>query len=137
RNFSGMVPVPGDGRFEWDGYLPILERPGSFNPSKGFLATANENVTPDDYKHWEAVGYQWSDPFRGDRINEVLTDKSNLTLQDHQNLQTDYLSIPARELVPMMKGLKFEDKLVNEALERLTGWDYRLEPNSVAAGIYA
>ncbi len=137
RNFSGMVPVPGDGRFEWDGYLPILERPGSFNPSKGFLATANEDVTPDDYKHWEAVGYQWSDPFRGDRINEVLTDKSNLTLQDHQSLQTDYLSIPARELVPMMKGLKFEDKLVNEALERLTGWDYRLEPNSVAAGIYA
>ena len=24
RNFSGMVPVPGDGRYEWDGFLPIL-----------------------------------------------------------------------------------------------------------------
>ncbi len=24
RNFSGLVPVPGDGRYEWDGYLEII-----------------------------------------------------------------------------------------------------------------
>lgn len=137
KNFSGMVPVPGDGRFEWDGYLPMLERPNSFNPQKGFLATANQNVTPDDYKHWEAVGYTWADPFRGDRINEVLADKNKLTLQDHQNFQMDYFSIPARELVPMLNGLKFKDELTNEAFKRITNWDYRLDANSVAAGIYA
>ena len=27
RNFSGLVPVPGDGSYEWDGYLPIIEKP--------------------------------------------------------------------------------------------------------------
>ncbi|MEQ8245106.1 penicillin acylase family protein, partial [Fulvivirga sp.] len=35
RNFSGMVPVPGDGRYEWDGYLPIIEKPNTLNPSQG------------------------------------------------------------------------------------------------------
>ena len=24
KNWSGLVPVPGDGRYEWSGYLPVL-----------------------------------------------------------------------------------------------------------------
>ena len=24
NNFSGLVPVPGNGTYEWDGYLPII-----------------------------------------------------------------------------------------------------------------
>ena len=27
RNWSGLLPVPGDGRYEWDGYLPIASLP--------------------------------------------------------------------------------------------------------------
>ena len=41
RNFSGMVPVPGDGRYEWDGYLEINQKPNSFNPAQGFIETSN------------------------------------------------------------------------------------------------
>ncbi|MEY4728380.1 MAG: hypothetical protein RLZZ390_904, partial [Bacteroidota bacterium] len=32
---SGMVPVPGNGKYEWKGFLPIKERPYVFNPAKG------------------------------------------------------------------------------------------------------
>ena len=73
NNFSGLVPVPGDGRYEWDGYLPIIEKPNDFNPEKGYIATANQNVTPNSYEHWNAIGYSWSDPYRGNRVNEVLS----------------------------------------------------------------
>ena len=48
NNFSGLVPIPGDGRYEWDGYLPIMEKPNLSNPEKGYIATANQNVTPED-----------------------------------------------------------------------------------------
>jgi penicillin amidase len=71
KNFSGMVPVPGDGRFEWKGYQNIKNRPNIYNPKKGFFATANQHVTPGDYRHGYTIGYTWADPFRGDRINEV------------------------------------------------------------------
>ncbi|MFT5861801.1 MAG: penicillin amidase, partial [Flavobacteriales bacterium] len=60
KNFSGLVPVPGDGRYEWDGYLPIIQKPNALNPPKGYIATANQNVTPDDYEHWNAIGFSWS-----------------------------------------------------------------------------
>ncbi len=135
RNFSGLVPVPGDGRYEWDGYLPIIEKPHSFNPVSGFIATANQNVTPDDYTHWDAIAYSWSDPFRGDRVNEVLGANKKMTMEDMKALQTDYLSIPARILIPMLSGIAFEGKAA-EAKEKIMDWDHRLEPKSVAAAIY-
>ena len=34
RNWSGLLPVPGDGRYEWDGYLPITALPHEVNPSR-------------------------------------------------------------------------------------------------------
>lgn len=136
KNFSGYVPVPGDGRFEWSGYLPISERPHSFNPSKGFFATANQNVTPDNYNHWDAIGYTWADPYRGQRLNDVIEKKKKMTLQDMAALQTDYYSIPASELVPFLKTITIEDSIGFAAKEKLMHWDYRLEKTSIAAAIY-
>jgi len=135
RNFSGLVPVPGDGRYEWDGYIPIKERPHSFNPSKGFFATANQNVTPDNYEHWDAIGFSWSDPFRGDRINEVLSNGNKFTMEDMRALQVDYLSIPARTLVPLLDSLELSGK-AREARKRLNDWDFKLNANSIEAAMY-
>lgn len=136
RNFSGMVPVPGDGRYEWEGYLPILKKPNQLNPLDGFIATANQNVTPNEYTHWDAIGFGWSDPYRGMRINEVLESKKKLGMEDMKSLQTDYLSIPARTLVPLLKPLGSKDARVAIAKNLLLEWDYRLDKNSIAAGIY-
>lgn len=136
KNFSGYVPVPGDGRYEWQGYLPVKERPHLLNPTNGFFATANQHVTPDTYTHWDAVGYTWADAFRGDRINAVLSEKNKITLSDMAALQTDYYSIPASKLVPMMQSIAFTDTLMNEAKSRLQNWNYVLDKNSIAAAIY-
>lgn len=137
KNFSGLVPVPGDGRYEWSGYLPIKERPHILNPEKGFFATANQHVTPDDYKRWDAVGYTWADPFRGNRINEVLAADSKITVEKMESLQTDYYSLPARTLVPMLTRLNFSDAMHKEAQQLLNGWNYVMNKESIPAGIYA
>ncbi len=133
---SGMVPVPGDGRFEWNGFLPIKERPHLLNPSKGFFATANQHVTPSDYPHMRTIAYTWADDYRGNRVNEVLGKMTKSTIEQSMALQTDYYSIPARELVPMIIGFSFSDSLTEESRARLKQWDKRLEPNSIGAGIY-
>lgn len=136
KNFSGYVPVPGDGRYEWDGYLPIKERPSLLNPSKGFFATANQHVTPENYTHWDAIGYTWADPFRGNRIDKVLSNKKMISMEDMGSLQTDYYSIPASNIAPLLKNISFSDSLTNEAKNILTNWNYVLDKNSIAAGIY-
>ena len=136
KNFSGYVPVPGDGRFEWAGYLPIKERPHLFNPSKGFFATANQNVTPTNYTQWDAIGYTWADPFRGNRIDQVLEPNNKIDLATMAALQTDYYSIPASRMVPLLSNISFEDDHLQKAKSYLTNWNFILDKNSVAAGIY-
>lgn len=135
NNYSGMVPVPGDGSYEWGGYLPIIEKPHAYNPEKGFIATANQNVTPEDYTHWNAVGFTWADPYRGDRVNEVLSAGNKMTMGDMKDLQVDYLSIPARTLMPYLKDKDLSPK-ATEALQLMKDWDYKLASNSIAAAIY-
>jgi len=135
-NFSGLVPVPGDGRYEWEGYLPILDKPNKVNPESGLIATSNQNVTPENYEYWNAIGFTWSDPYRGARVNEVLANDSLLTMEQMQSLQTDYLSIPARHLIPYLQNISFESKQAQKALKLFENWDYKLERNSIPAAIY-
>lgn len=135
RNFSGMVPVPGDGRYEWDGYLPIIEKPNDYNPSKGFIATANQNVTPESYTKWDAIGFSWADPYRGDRVNAVLSAGNKMNMEDMKALQVDYKSLPAGMLTPILMSLDFNGKYLS-ARDELEGWDQNLNPESVAAAIY-
>ena len=136
KNWSGLVPVPGDGRYEWAGFLPIKEKPHTSNPPAGFIATANNDLIPPGYPHMDAVGYTWADPFRWARISEVLGSGRKLTVMDMERLQTDYLSIPARELVPLMADLPSSDPAVERARQALLSWDFVLDKQSVPAGIY-
>ena len=136
KNWSGLVPIPGDGRYEWDGYLPIKSLPSILNPDQGYWATANACTLPNGYPFRNAVGWEWSDSSRITRINEVLTSKNNHTQEDMTRLQVDYFSVPARQLVPLLQNIVTEDNEINRAKEILSQWDYVLDKKSVAAGIY-
>jgi penicillin amidase len=136
RNFSGLVPVPGDGRYEWSGYLPIKEKPHSFNPPNGFIATANNDLIPPDYPHMDAIGFAWADPYRWARISEVLGSGRKFSIADLMRLQTDYLSLPARQLVPLLRDLPAGSDADERARQMLLHWDFVLEKGSSAAGLY-
>ena len=132
---SGLVPVMGDGRYEWDGYIPIIDKPNVYNPKEQFFATANQNVTPDSYEHWDVIGFSWSDPYRGDRVNNVLRETSKLSMEDMVDLQVDYFSIPSVELIKMLEESNLESQY-QKFSERLYKWDNKLLKTSTEATIY-
>jgi penicillin G amidase len=136
KNWSGLVPVPGDGRYEWDGYLPIKSLPHVVNPEKGFWTTANENLIAPDYPHRNAVGWEWADSSRANRINEVLASRTRHTQHDMMALQVDYVSHPARKLVPYLKNLKATNPAMQAVMDSLLNWNFELSPASIAAGMY-
>ena len=133
KTHSGLVPISGDGNFEWEDYLEIIEKPNLFNPEKGYIATANQNVTPEDYERWDAIGYDWADPYRGERVNSILESKDTFNMEDMTNLQIDYFSIPSKQIINMSK-----DYITNnlEYFKKLIEWDNILDKNSIEAGIY-
>lgn len=136
EHWSGLVPVPGDGSHEWNGYLPIKQKPNLVNPSAGFFATANQYVVPDGYPHMNAVGYVWSDDYRGDRINAVLSEDKKFSMDDMIALQTDYYSIPAQTWVAYLNTYAFTDPTLEDARQQLLNWNYKLSPDSRKAGLY-
>ncbi|MCU0635274.1 MAG: penicillin acylase family protein [Gemmatimonadaceae bacterium] len=98
EGWTGLLPVPGDGRYEWKGYLPILQLPSIVDPVSGHLATANENNVPPGYPHVNAVGRQWAEPWRVQRVREVLDTTRGATASSMAALQQDVTSIVSRRL---------------------------------------
>ena len=133
KTHSGMVPVSGDGSNKWEEYLPIIEKPNLFNPEIGYISTANQNVTPEDYDKWEAIGFDWADPYRGERINRVLESKEKFNLKEMLELQVDYYSIPSEKIIALSSGLISNNIEYFSMLEK---WDKKLSKSSVEAGIY-
>jgi penicillin amidase len=135
-NWNGLLPVPGNGDYEWAGFLDTKKLPKVFNPKEGFFATANQYNVPEGYPYTSIGGHEWSDPYRFDRIVEVLSSGKKFTVRDSERLQYDDFSLPAEELVPFLHGLSSSDSDVQAALDSLLLWDFVLSKDSVPATIY-
>ena len=135
-NWSGLVPVPGDGRYEWDGYLPIKALPHVLNPKKGYFNTSNNYLIPPDWPYKDALHYTWADSFRAASVAEFLNSGRMFTISDMIQLQNDDLSIPARSLVPLLRDIPLQGAISAKARDRLLHWNFVLDKDSVPAGIY-
>ena len=118
------MPVPGDGRYEWDGFWRGSELPVAADPREGFIATANHMNIPENYPWKERrLGFEWTNDSRFRRIHEVLSATPKVSLEDSQRLQNDTLSIPARRLLALLAPLSSADAKTQAALDLLRGWD--------------
>jgi penicillin G amidase len=136
KNWTGLLPVPGAADYEWAGYVPNAKLPHILNPPAAFIATANHKMIPEKYPY--NVGFEWAAPYRFHRIEEVLSqarDKDHkISLQATVNLQTDVVSLPARELLKLLK--ESSPNTTNPAAQLLLQWNGVLSRDSAAAALY-
>jgi penicillin amidase len=136
-NWDGLTPVPGDGRYEWKGFLTEDQLPSVYNPKQGWFATANEMNLPDGYPNAERkVSFEWSDPTRAKRLKQVLAAKNPMTLADSMALQTDDYSYLAMRAVTLLDPLKSSDPEIGRALDILHAWNGHEDTGSAAAAIF-
>jgi penicillin amidase len=140
HNWEGLLPVPGDGSHEWDGYLPADQLPRSYNPPEGFVASANEmNLPPDRPADAPSIGHEWAEVSRAERIKAVLRSDRQHTLKASMALQTDVYSRPAAVICSLLDGV-FHNAVVSadlrNAVELLSNWDHRLDATSAPAALF-
>lgn len=135
-NWDGLLPVPGDGRFEWAGYRHNDELPHEHNPARGWIATANNKTVPAGHPLESKIGFEWADPSRIERISQVLDGSKRQSVLDSMRLQTDYRSSHARRLVALLAGLKTDDAAAQRALQLLMAWDFEVRKESAPAALY-
>ena len=134
KNWLGLLPVPGSGDYEWQGFLSLDQLPRLYNPGHGFVATANHNILPAGYRH--SLGYEWAAPWRFRRIDEVLRSRKGFTIEDFQRLQHDETSLPARLLVPLLRETRPATDQLRDTVQKLLAWNFALDRGSTEAGIY-
>jgi penicillin amidase len=137
HNWEGLLPVAGDGRFEWAGFLEANQLPREINPSKGFFATANEMNLPKGWPHKERrIGHEWAEASRAARIHEVLRDDVAHTVSAACRLQTDVRSRPAERICRLIDGLPAISEYAAKGLALLRDWDRELDVASPAAALF-
>ncbi len=135
-NWDGLLPVPGDGRYEWAGFFPADELPCVVDPEAGYVATANEPNLPPDWPHEaKQIGYEWLERSRMNRITEVLAAQPRHGLADSCALQTDIVSLRARRLSGLL-GRRPGEGVVSAVRALFAGWDCRIAPGSAAAAFF-
>lgn len=136
-NWDGLLPAPGDGRYEWRGFLSQDELPSRVDPPEGYIGTANAMNLPAGYPVSERkVGFEWANPSRQQRIDEVLGAGSRVSLGDAMALQTDPTDITSRRLVRLLAPLRASDPLTAKALDLLRSWDGAARVDSAAAAVF-
>lgn len=135
RSWTGLLPVPGAGRYEWRGFLSTSRLPHTLNPTAGFMASANQKMIPEGYPY--TVGFEWEAPYRFERVRSLIEAaagaRHKLTLADMESMQNDVVSLPARALQQLLRtsALQREPEL-GDFLQ----WDGTLSRESVQAARY-
>jgi penicillin amidase len=136
KNWTGLLPVPGSGEFEWSGFVANEDLPHTYNPAAQYVASANHKMIPEGYPY--KVGNEWAPPERFERIRQVLEQARSshhlLTVKDMEDLQSDVTSIPAQRLQAQLRKATADPKDMYRKL--ILDWDCKLTRESAAAALY-
>lgn len=132
---DALVPVPGwTGEYEWVGEIPFDRLPSVPRPPRGYIVTANNRIVSDSYPFF--LTQEWGPGFRAARIESLLAPLRRATIADMQAIQLDEMSLPGREIVRALAGLRTTQEPAAGMLAELRSWDGVLRPDSRPAAIY-
>ena len=99
--------MPGTGTYEWQGFRKDLPR--ELNPARGFIATANHNIKPEGYS--PPLMFKTADTRfeRITRLRQMFEPGRKYSIDDHQRMQHDALSLRALADVPRFNGWTASD----------------------------
>ena len=133
---NAWLPVPGwMDDHEWRGYVPFDEMPRFLNPETGYISTANNRVTDNDYPHY--IGLDFAPDFRARRIAERLKVLHDSTVEDMAAVHSERVSIPALTLLRLLSEVTPLDDLSEHAQQRLMGWNGSMDRDAVEPTIYS
>lgn len=153
---TGHYPLrPGDGSgmairdgstsaSDWTGFWPVSAYPQSFDPARGYLASANQE--PIDPR--EALAYlgaeEGFDPWRALQINKLLRGDSAMTVDRMREFQTDPGSMRAELMLPpvldaarrRLAAASGDTASLTGAVRVLEAWDRRYTRETTGAVLF-
>lgn len=131
----GVAPVPGwEARYDWVGWLPYARTPQN-DGAAGFIATANQRITPPGYPHF--MGQDWKTPERHERIVQMIEATPLHDVDSMADMQADQVSLSTLRLLPLLQHQQSADPLVAQVIGLLRGFDGQMSADSPQALVFA
>ncbi|WP_457637467.1 penicillin acylase family protein [Oceanithermus sp.] len=131
---SGKYPVPGNGEWDWQGYVPPEWLPQVYNPPEGYIVTANNRSTPPGWPY--DLGHDWAPGFRAERIEQMINEREKLTPEDFMRVQNDVVSPLVRRLQPVLARIEPKSQEAAKWRQKLLAWDGNEQPDSLEATVF-
>ncbi|MBN1689483.1 MAG: penicillin acylase family protein [Dehalococcoidia bacterium] len=145
---NGLLPMPGwTDEHEWKGYIPYDLLPRTYNPSRGYIITANQAVVPPEYNDFLKIalgadlsynlGYEWNLGYRAQRLNQLMEELAPHSIETFQQMQGDNKLLSVGEVLPYLANIKFSNKELTRAVDWLVNWDYTFDADCPQAALYS
>lgn len=136
RRSAGIGALPnegGRGEGTWAGWIHPSTLPRVFNPPRGFVSSANNQVDRD----WPGVMTRdWAAPYRATRLQHAMADAARVDLATAAGWQTDVTGLAAADVLgDVDAALAAAGASKNEraaaVLSELRAWDRRIDGRPV------
>lgn len=120
----------------WTQYIPTEKNPMILNPKRGFVSSANQHPTDDEYEYAYDGHFEY---YRNRRINEVLSQSEQITMKDMGQLQNDNYNLLAADILPFLLSTVSIEELDNSQrryYDELKKWNYINDPSLVGPAIF-
>ncbi|KHK96092.1 penicillin amidase [Microbacterium mangrovi] len=122
---DGSMPQPGwDSAYDWKGFIPFAKLPVVYNPSDGYIVTANNAIVSEKYPYF--LTNDWDYGWRAARIAELIGQRSSthkLTVADMSAIQADSRLWLGKKLIVAYRDVHPADAPTAAALKVLQQWD--------------
>lgn len=119
----------------WVDTIPFDALPHTRNPDRGFIATANNKIIPDNYPHF--LSAEWYGVSRIERIYEGIEAEPVHSMETMAALQYDTVSDMARRVLPALLTAQPETSGGQRALELMSIWNADMAADRFEPLIYA
>ncbi|MGF1699751.1 penicillin acylase family protein [Photobacterium makurazakiensis] len=140
KSNNGPFPVAGWlSENDWQGWIPTAQWPREYNPERGYIITANNNVPGDDYPYY--LGSDWAPGYRAKHIQQQLDTLINeqggkLTASDMQSIQLDVTSPALVLLRPYIEQISATSPSKAQLIAPLLSWDGNMAIDSSEATLF-
>ena len=123
--------------WDWKGWVPFDEMPWTYNPSEGYIVTANQAVTASGTPF---LTTEWDYGYRAQRIRDLLAKDDKVSPADMARIQMDTRNQFAPTLVKALLDIDLgHDDFTKQAQDLLRGWNFTQpadDSDSAAAAAY-
>ena len=121
---------------QWQGLIPFEEMPSFDDPQRGWIASANNRIAPNDFPH-RMYGC-WVSGARAQRIREMIESRDKLSVDDMPGMHQDATNLRATafvaDIVAAMQSV--DDARTRKAISILQNWDFVSSADAVAPTIF-